>query len=79
MGLGHPQPGGHGFDGPQKRVAPRRGRRRIAEAAGCDPEEIAITRNASEALENAQCGMVDEEYRGLRVTPNIYTRLSDLD
>ena len=27
-------------------------RRRIAAAAGCDPEEIAITRNSSEALEN---------------------------
>jgi isopenicillin-N epimerase len=32
-------------------------RRRIAEAAGCDPEEIAITRNSSEALENAQYGI----------------------
>jgi selenocysteine lyase/cysteine desulfurase len=32
-------------------------RRRIAETAGCDPEEIAITRNASESLENAQYGV----------------------
>jgi selenocysteine lyase/cysteine desulfurase len=32
-------------------------RRRIARAAGCDPEEIAITRNSSEALENAQYGI----------------------
>jgi isopenicillin-N epimerase len=32
-------------------------RRRIAAAAGCDPEEIAITRNSSEALENAQYGV----------------------
>jgi len=32
-------------------------RRRIAQAAGCDPEEIAITRNASESLENAQYGI----------------------
>ncbi|HYL76741.1 MAG TPA: aminotransferase class V-fold PLP-dependent enzyme [Bryobacteraceae bacterium] len=32
-------------------------RRRIAQAAGCDPEEIAITRNASESLENAQYGV----------------------
>jgi len=32
-------------------------RRRIAETAGCDPEEIAITRNASESLENAQYGI----------------------
>jgi selenocysteine lyase/cysteine desulfurase len=32
-------------------------RRRIAQAAGCDSEEIAITRNSSEALENAQYGI----------------------
>jgi len=32
-------------------------RRRIAQAAGCDAEEIAITRNSSEALENAQYGI----------------------
>lgn len=32
-------------------------RRRIAESFGCDPEEIAITRNASEALEIVQLGM----------------------
>jgi selenocysteine lyase/cysteine desulfurase len=32
-------------------------RRRIAKAAGCDSEEIAITRNASESLENAQYGI----------------------
>ena len=32
-------------------------RRRIAQNAGCDPEEIAITRNASESLENAQYGV----------------------
>jgi len=32
-------------------------RRRIAQSAGCDPEEIAITRNASESLENAQYGV----------------------
>ncbi len=32
-------------------------RRMIAEAAGCDPEEIAITRNSSEALEIAQMGI----------------------
>src|SRR5437773_2297172 len=32
-------------------------RKRIAAAAGCDPEEIAITRNSSEALENAQYGV----------------------
>lgn len=32
-------------------------RRRLAQAAGCDPEEIAITRNASESLENVQYGI----------------------
>ncbi len=32
-------------------------RRMLAEAAGCDPEEIAITRNSSESLEIAQLGV----------------------
>jgi len=32
-------------------------RRRVAKVAGCDPEEIALTRNASESLENAQYGI----------------------
>src|SRR5450432_2631556 len=32
-------------------------RRRLAQAAGCDPEEMAITRNSSESLENAQYGI----------------------
>jgi isopenicillin-N epimerase len=32
-------------------------RRRLAAAAGCDPEEMAITRNSSESLENAQYGI----------------------
>jgi selenocysteine lyase/cysteine desulfurase len=32
-------------------------RQRLAAAAGCDPEEMAITRNASESLENAQYGI----------------------
>ena len=32
-------------------------RRRLARAAGCDAEEMAITRNASESLENAQYGI----------------------
>jgi isopenicillin-N epimerase len=32
-------------------------RRRLARVFGCDPEEIAITRNASEALEIVQFGM----------------------
>ncbi|MGD0437058.1 MAG: aminotransferase class V-fold PLP-dependent enzyme [Bryobacteraceae bacterium] len=32
-------------------------RRRLADAAGCDPEEMAITRNASESLEIAQYGI----------------------
>ena len=32
-------------------------RRMVAESAGCDPEEIAITRNSSESLEIAQMGI----------------------
>ncbi len=32
-------------------------RRRLADTAGCEPEEMAITRNASESLEIAQCGI----------------------
>jgi isopenicillin-N epimerase len=32
-------------------------RRRLAQCFGCDPEEIAITRNASEALETVQLGL----------------------
>jgi selenocysteine lyase/cysteine desulfurase len=32
-------------------------RRRLAQAAGCDAEEMAITRNASESLENVQYGI----------------------
>lgn len=32
-------------------------RRRLAAAFGCDPEELAITRNASEALQTAQLGL----------------------
>lgn len=32
-------------------------RRRLAASFGCDPEEMAITRNASESLENVQFGL----------------------
>ena len=32
-------------------------RRKLAASAGCDPEELAITRNASEALQIAQLGI----------------------
>jgi isopenicillin-N epimerase len=32
-------------------------RRQLSAAAGCDPEEMAITRNSSESLENAQYGI----------------------
>src|SRR5579884_1527175 len=32
-------------------------RTRLAKVAGCDPDEMAITRNASESLENAQYGI----------------------
>ncbi len=38
---------------PQKETV----RKRLAQVFGCDPEEIAITRNASEALETVQLGI----------------------
>src|SRR5580658_4740783 len=43
------------IDNLEKQIEPVR--RRLAAAAGCDPEEMAITRNASESLENAQYGI----------------------
>ncbi|MDP2956674.1 MAG: aminotransferase class V-fold PLP-dependent enzyme [Longimicrobiales bacterium] len=39
--------------GPQREVV----RRRLAAAAGCDPEEIAVTRNTSEAMQIVQMGL----------------------
>lgn len=45
---------------------------------GCDPEEIAITRNTSESLE-AVAVSTPGEYQGLRITPNVYTPLEEID
>jgi isopenicillin-N epimerase len=43
------------IDNLEKQIEPVR--RHLAATAGCDPEEMAITRNASESLEIAQCGI----------------------
>jgi selenocysteine lyase/cysteine desulfurase len=50
-------------------------RRRLAQAAGCDSEEIAITRNASEALENAQYGIDLERGDEVLTTDQDYPRM----
>jgi len=50
-------------------------RRMIAEAAGCDAEEIAITRNSSEALEIAQLGVKLERGDEVLTTNQDYPRM----
>lgn len=50
-------------------------RRKIAEAAGCDAEEIAITRNASESLEIAQLGVKLERGDEVVTTNQDYPRM----
>src|SRR5260370_38550904 len=50
-------------------------RRRLAQAAGCDPWEMALTRHASEALENAQDGVDLEAGDWLRTTNQDYPRM----
>ncbi len=50
-------------------------RRMIAEAAGCDAEEIAITRNSSEALEIAQLGIKLERGDEVLTTNQDYPRM----
>ncbi|HKE27281.1 MAG TPA: aminotransferase class V-fold PLP-dependent enzyme [Bryobacteraceae bacterium] len=50
-------------------------RRMIAEAAGCDPEEIAITRNSSEALEIAQLGVKLDHGDEVLTTNQDYPRM----
>ena len=50
-------------------------RRMIAETAGCDPEEIAITRNASESLEIAQFGVKLERGDEVVTTNQDYPRM----
>ncbi len=52
-----------------------RARRMIAEAAGCDPEEIAITRNSSEALEIAQLGVTLKPGDEVLTTNQDYPRM----
>ncbi len=50
-------------------------RRRLALAAGCDTEEMAITRNASEALENAQYGIDLQRGDEVLTTDQDYPRM----
>lgn len=50
-------------------------RRMIAETAGCDAEEIAITRNSSEALEIAQLGIKLERGDEVLTTNQDYPRM----
>ena len=50
-------------------------RKRLAETAGCDPEEIAITRNASEAMEIAQFGLDFEPGDEVLTTDQDYPRM----
>lgn len=50
-------------------------RQRLARAFGCDPEELAITRNASEALEIAQLGLDLERGDEILTTDQDYPRM----
>src|SRR5689334_7270908 len=50
-------------------------RRRLAKEFGCDPEEIAITRNASEALEIVQLGMELKRGDEILTTNQDYPRM----
>lgn len=50
-------------------------RRRLAAAFGCDAEELAITRNASEALEIALCGFDLEPGDEILTTTQDYPRM----
>ena len=50
-------------------------RRRLAAGFGCDPEEMAITRNASEALEIVQLGMPLERGDEVLTTTQDYPRM----
>ena len=52
-------------------------RRRLAGAFGCDPEELAITRNASEALQIAQLGIDLEAGDEVVTTNQDYGRMLD--
>src|SRR5437773_8813627 len=50
-------------------------RRRLATSFGCDPEEMAITRNASEALEIVQLGIPLERGDEVLTTTQDYPRM----
>src|SRR5436309_681601 len=50
-------------------------RRRLASSFGCDPEEMAITRNASEALEIVQLGLPLERGDEVLTTTQDYPRM----
>jgi selenocysteine lyase/cysteine desulfurase len=52
-------------------------RRHLARVAGCDPEELAITRNASEALQIAQLGVDLEPGDEVVTTNQDYPRMLD--
>jgi selenocysteine lyase/cysteine desulfurase len=52
-------------------------RRRLAAAFGCDPEEMAITRNASEALQIAQLGLDLKPGDEVLTTNQDYPRMLD--
>ena len=52
-------------------------RRHLARHAGCDPEELAITRNASEALQIAQLGVDLEPGDEVVTTNQDYPRMLD--
>jgi selenocysteine lyase/cysteine desulfurase len=52
-------------------------RRRLARAFGCDPEEMAITRNASEALQIAQLGIDLKAGDEVLTTNQDYGRMLD--
>ncbi len=52
-------------------------RRRLAGAFGCDPEELAVTRNASEALQIAQLGIDLEPGDEVLTTNQDYPRMLD--
>lgn len=51
-------------------------RQRLARAFGCDPEEMAITRNASEALEICQLGLDLEPGDEILTTDQDYPRMN---
>jgi selenocysteine lyase/cysteine desulfurase len=50
-------------------------RRRLAAEFGCDPEEMAVTRNSSEALQIAQCGIDLEPGDEVVTTEQDYGRM----